>query len=255
MKEREEEEPDMQAMEKFWRGVRQTDPADESDISMGEAARRLRAGGEDPFSEEAIAAMVTEVTGEAVEPERQIRRMGGWRKLAAAAVLVVGVVGLMSTGVKFVFWPSGQNSSQTLVYDDANYVLVDEDEDHRKRVSAMATTYDFVRSGIRTIRRLPERYPELAGSGEEYLAAFSTRLNERPCDQWVAASSQQFLQSESALNDPQASPGERAGALRSMAREVAAGITCLLWVADNSADELLRKDTGAVLSLLRAKLK
>jgi hypothetical protein len=242
-------------MDSFWKAVRQMSGRDaDRNVGMAEATRRMRMRGADPMSDDEVATIVMDVTGDAVNPYSERQRIEGWRQLVAA-LLIMSVVITTGAGMAYVFWPSSQYSTQTLSYDQSTYVLVSESEPHMKRRSAMLTAYDFVKSGISTIRESASADPQIASMAAMSLAQLTTQLDRRPVTQWEGASPGLFTESEAVLRGLATSPAGKAGALQNMTQELTAGISCLLFVVDNPHDEMLAAKTDEVLELLRKHLR
>jgi hypothetical protein len=242
-------------MENFWKAVRQISNRDtDRNIEMPEATRRMRIRGADPLSDDEVAAIVLDVTGDDVNPYSERQRIEGWRQLVAALLIVSGLI-TTGAGMAYVFWPSSQYSTQTLSYDQSTYVLVSDSEPHMKRRSAMFTAYDFVKSGITTIRESASADPQIASMAAMSLAQLTNQLDSRPATQWVGASPGLFAASEAVLRGLVTAPAGKAAALQDMTRELTAGISCLLFVVDNPNDEVLATKTDAVLELLRKHLR
>ncbi|MHC4811639.1 MAG: hypothetical protein ACYTKC_14870 [Planctomycetota bacterium] len=165
-------------MNKFWEELRKraADPEGFVPLTDAEAERRMAEAGEEPMSEEEIAAIVHNATAEGprgvvgegeTAPEHRGAPVRQLSRFTKAAVVIVGVVMLMAA-VTIAVW-SGRYSTETLPYQGAFQYMLDRQEVEDKRASALATVSDLVLTGVVTLREVGKEGGQLRRNSDRLL--------------------------------------------------------------------------------------
>jgi hypothetical protein len=151
-------------MNKFWEQLRKqtADPQGFTPLTDAEAERRMAAAGEEPMSEDEIAAIVRKATAEGpqgIVPQGIVHRdiekpqAQYFMKVAAAVLVTVALVaGVVST--RAMLWPERDDPTQTLQYRDAILIALNGQEEEKARRDSIFKIGTSTRTGIRGLQNV-----------------------------------------------------------------------------------------------------